>query len=65
MPAAFYLVPPVAVLIAFVWLGEVPQVSELFGGVVVIAGVVLVTQGDRLRLEHRARPVRRPARMTR
>jgi drug/metabolite transporter (DMT)-like permease len=40
-----YLVPPVAVLIAWVWLGEIPVVSELFGGVVVIAGVVLISQG--------------------
>jgi len=44
-----YLVPPVAVFIAFVWLGEVPHAGELVGGLVVLAGVVLVTQGDRLR----------------
>ena len=44
-----YLVPAVAVLIAFVWLGEIPTAGELLGGLVVIAGVVLVTQGDRLR----------------
>jgi len=44
-----YLVPPVAVFIAFVWLGEVPHAGELLGGLVVLAGVVLVTQGDRLR----------------
>jgi drug/metabolite transporter (DMT)-like permease len=48
-----YLVPPVAVLIAFVWLGEVPNATELLGGLVVIAGVVIVSQGDRLR----ARPL--------
>jgi drug/metabolite transporter (DMT)-like permease len=40
-----YLVPPVALLIAWVWLGEIPVVSELFGGAVVIAGVVLISQG--------------------
>jgi drug/metabolite transporter (DMT)-like permease len=50
-----YLVPPVAVLIAFVWLGEVPRASELLGGLVVIAGVVLVTQGDRLQARLRGR----------
>jgi drug/metabolite transporter (DMT)-like permease len=50
-----YLVPAVAVLIAFVWLGEVPRTGELLGGLVVIAGVVLVTQGDRLRGRLRAR----------
>src|SRR6185295_9467213 len=40
-----YLVPPVAVFIAWVWLGEIPIPSELFGGVVVIAGVVVISQG--------------------
>jgi drug/metabolite transporter (DMT)-like permease len=50
-----YLVPAVAVLIAFVWLGEVPHASELLGGVVVIAGVVLVGQGDRLQAQLRRR----------
>ena len=44
-----YLVPAFAVLIAFVWLGEVPHATELLGGLVVIAGVVIVAQGDRLR----------------
>ena len=47
--ALLYLVPPVAVFIAFVWLGEIPRTGELLGGLVVIAGVVFVTQGDRLR----------------
>ena len=44
-----YLVPPVAVLIAFVWLGELPYWSELLGGVVVILGVVVVSRGDAIR----------------
>jgi drug/metabolite transporter (DMT)-like permease len=43
-----YLVPAAAVVIAYVWLDEVPLVAELVGGVVVVAGVVLVGQGDRL-----------------
>lgn len=47
--ALLYLVPPVAVLIAFVWLGELPVASELYGGIVVIAGVVTVSMGDRMR----------------
>jgi drug/metabolite transporter (DMT)-like permease len=50
-----YLVPAVAVVIAYVWLGEVPHAGELLGGLVVIAGVVLVTQGDRLREHLRGR----------
>jgi drug/metabolite transporter (DMT)-like permease len=44
-----YLVPAVSVLIAFLWLGETPHVAELLGGLVVIAGVLLVGQGDRIR----------------
>lgn len=48
-----YLVPPVAVLIAWVWLGELPIVAELVGGVVVVVGVVVVSRGPRM-LAHRA-----------
>ena len=36
-----YLVPPVAVLIAYLWLGELPVVAELIGGGIVVLGVVL------------------------
>lgn len=43
-----YLVPAVALLIAFVWLGEVPLSAELLGGAVVVIGVLGLTQGDRL-----------------
>ncbi|WP_336697760.1 DMT family transporter [Curtobacterium sp. USHLN213] len=44
-----YLVPPVAVLISWIWLGEVPLVQEAVGGVIVLLGVALVSQGERLR----------------
>lgn len=44
-----YLVPPVAVVIAWVWLDEIPTLAELLGGLIVISGVVLVARGDRLR----------------
>jgi drug/metabolite transporter (DMT)-like permease len=49
-----YLVPAVAVLIAYVWLGERLVPAELLGGLVVVIGVVLVTMGDRVvsRLRH-------------
>jgi drug/metabolite transporter (DMT)-like permease len=44
-----YLVPPVAVVIAWVWLGELPVIAELLGGLVVIIGVVTISQVPRLR----------------
>ncbi|WP_394769263.1 DMT family transporter [Lacisediminihabitans sp.] len=61
-----YLVPAVAVLISFLWLGEVPLVTELVGGAVVILGVVGISQGDRivgrLRRGRRAAEPQAPAR---
>ena len=36
-----YLSPPIALLIGWVWIGEVPTAMELLGGVIVIGGVVL------------------------
>ncbi|MFC0438802.1 DMT family transporter [Kutzneria buriramensis] len=42
--AALYLVPVVALAVSFVWLGEVPQPTELLGGAVSIAGVLLIAQ---------------------
>jgi drug/metabolite transporter (DMT)-like permease len=43
-----YLVPAVAVLISFLWLGEVPLPAELIGGAVIVLGVIAISQGDRL-----------------
>ena len=43
-----YLVPGVAVLIAFLWLGERPTRGEAVGGLVILAGVALLTNADRL-----------------
>lgn len=42
--AALYLVSPVALLVAFVWLGETPGPVELLGGLVSITGVVLINR---------------------
>ncbi|WP_348002742.1 DMT family transporter [Pseudolysinimonas sp.] len=50
-----YLVPPVAVLIAWLWLGELPVLPELLGGVVVIIGVVTISQVPRLLAQRAAR----------
>ncbi|GAA2227507.1 DMT family transporter [Herbiconiux moechotypicola] len=44
-----YLVPPVAVLIAWVWLGELPVPAELLGGAVVIVGVAVISWAARAR----------------
>ena len=57
--ALLYLVSPVAVLLAWIWLGDIPVPLELLGGAIVIAGVVVVSQGARLarwtRMGHRPR----------
>lgn len=37
-----YAVPPVAMLLGFLWLGEVPTLFGLIGGVMALAGVVVV-----------------------
>ncbi|GAA1976853.1 DMT family transporter [Microbacterium pumilum] len=58
-----YLVPPIAVFISWVWLGEIPLPAELIGGLVVIAGVVVISQGSRiLRRIRRRMPAPGPAR---
>lgn len=38
-----YLIPVIAIGIAWIWLGEVPKFVSLIGGVIALAGVVLVS----------------------
>lgn len=44
---ALYLVPPVALLVAFAWLGEAPSLIALAGGVTSIGGVILINRDRR------------------
>jgi drug/metabolite transporter (DMT)-like permease len=37
-----YLVPVLAIIVAWVWLAEIPTVSSLIGGAIVLSGVLLV-----------------------
>lgn len=49
-----YLVPPVAVLIAWVWLRELPIAAELVGGAIVILGVGIISQAPRILARRRS-----------
>nr|WP_168515228.1 DMT family transporter [Streptomyces sp. S1D4-11]QIZ00540.1 DMT family transporter [Streptomyces sp. S1D4-11] len=42
--AALYLVPPVALIVSFVWLGEVPRPIALAGGAISVVGVILISR---------------------
>ncbi|MEU3304275.1 DMT family transporter [Streptomyces sp. NPDC006678] len=42
--AALYLVPPVTLVVSFVWLSEVPHLLEVAGGAVIIIGVLLINR---------------------
>jgi drug/metabolite transporter (DMT)-like permease len=46
---AIYLIPVFATLIAWVWLGEIPTIVSLGGGIIVLLGVGLVTTHGRRR----------------
>jgi drug/metabolite transporter (DMT)-like permease len=45
--AALYLVPPVALIVSFVWLAEMPRPIALAGGAISVAGVILISRHQR------------------
>ncbi len=50
MPASqaasfLYINPILATMVAFIWIGEIPSVLTLAGGIIVLAGLVLVGRG--------------------
>jgi drug/metabolite transporter (DMT)-like permease len=42
--ASLYLVPPIAVLVGYVWLGDKPTLIELIGGAIAIGGVTVASR---------------------
>jgi terminal-alkyne amino-acid exporter len=47
--AALYVVPVVAIAVAYVWLGELPSAASLAGGALAVAGVALASATTRPR----------------
>ena len=40
--SVIYLEPVVAIIVAFLWLGELPNFLSILGGIIAIAGVIVV-----------------------
>jgi drug/metabolite transporter (DMT)-like permease len=51
-----YCIPPLTVLIGWIWLGEIPAVLSLAGGVVALCGVVIVNTIGKREYSFRRRP---------
>ena len=50
-----YLIPVLAIGIAWIWLGEIPKALSLMGGAIALAGVILVSvRGRTTPIETRA-----------
>lgn len=45
--ASLYLVPPIAVLVGYVWLGDKPTPAELIGGAIALGGVAIANRRPR------------------
>lgn len=41
---SLYLVPPIAVLVSYLWLGDKPTAIELIGGSIAVAGVIVASR---------------------
>jgi drug/metabolite transporter (DMT)-like permease len=44
-----YIIPVLAIAIAWIWLGEVPRATSLIGGTIALGGVVLVNTSHRVK----------------
>jgi drug/metabolite transporter (DMT)-like permease len=45
--ASLYLVPPIALLVGYVWLGDKPTPAELIGGAIALGGVAIANRRPR------------------
>ncbi|MET0884995.1 MAG: DMT family transporter [Mycetocola sp.] len=43
-----YFVPPVAILLSYLWLGEASRVSDALGAAIILIGVIGISQGNRI-----------------